>query len=300
MIKYDENALAELFNTQGSYALFQVLDNNGEKAKNAYLLAFCKKDGSTMPLTWFYANMLTPILLGEECLGIYDSHDATEGEIVWQMHFNNRVTRPKLPFGFTIYISESLMDPTVDDPLNNWTVLDNMDIFRRKHILQILGQLLIGVIRRKLSKSISKAYPRSPIGVFLYFCFFGITEAPEYITESASKYPRENAIVSLEKALERKWLRDDFAVFHCVAPMTSSENCYMAIYMEEAALPWGVNSDYITQRNAGPASLYTRNHELEALRQLAQGNYKSRTELFPEENEPEDRYPIGPYFPAEQ
>lgn len=202
-----------------TFSEFSVLYKDGQlKLEQAIRIPECTHvvyfvgSSTKIPMLALSLRVLNTAKWEDESFAHYDSQSAEEGEIVYQMHFNDHVDRKPLPYGLILACCSSFLDPDGSGSV----VKTNMEEINTPEFLDALGALTITYLRKK--------YPNAPDRIPMYFVFYGITKAYDEASEPVKE---------LESALLKSFVKSkEYGVFRCFSGASSDENSYLAIYCE--------------------------------------------------------------------
>ena len=166
----------------------------------------------------FYPEICNTKLYGDISFGVYDSEREELGEIVHQMHFNNRVDRKPFPYGILLCVTE-LQDPKGKE------LFGDEDYICSVEFMDALASLSIQYLRSLLKK---RAHPLLP----LYFIYYGMSEVDysDYppLSESSMNKLEEIPVID-SKLLDAFKESKKFCAFFCREAACSSERFYLAV-----------------------------------------------------------------------
>ena len=160
------------------------------------------------PLFSFILTVLNTAYHEDESLAFSEKVGAEEGEVVYQMHFDDHVDRKKLPYGIIALIKSSLY--TVEEPR---TVLKDPSFVNTEEFLAAFKDRIFIYLRER--------FIMAPANTPLYFAYYGLSKTEE---------PAKKDEAELEDALMKTFAKSgNFGVFRCVHGICSDENSYLAI-----------------------------------------------------------------------
>lgn len=188
-------------------------ENNYTKLHVSY-----ETEGKKQKFFCFYPEICNTSLYKDLSFGVYDSEREELGEIVHQMHFNDRVDRRPFPYGILLCVTE-LQEPKEKELFSDEKYICSAGF------MDAVASLSIQYLRSLLKKTASPILP-------LYFVYYGMTEVDyfDYPPLSKSAYDELEKIPVIDNKLLKTFEESKkYCAFYCRYAACSSDQFYVAV-----------------------------------------------------------------------